>query len=320
MTDDNDDYQGDGEKRPNLKGVGISALGDQMKVQGYDGDERGRALKDALKDVGWKMEPLRHAQEAMKHLQGLAVHDGIAAKLAAGAKRESAIHEQIEKALAPYHGLQDRMKKLGLSAGEDSNIGRVAKQIAGQQSAIEAIRSHIHDDLAKPEPPRLPNIDQIKLPPNPILETNERLERIEERFEQMQDIATDAAQIANGLQGAAAEFLQKFEKAAADNDRTAGRAIWIGVVAVIIAIAMPTFQIVYSELRRAPDNGSEIQPALEDVQAEVAGLRDLQAEVSARLAEVINSSDDETATILREIRDLLSQRFSPVEPVLEEVP
>jgi len=319
MSDDSDDSQSDGEKPPKKKGVDLVALSEQLKAQGYDGGERGEALKKAMEDLERQMEPLRNVQEQMKHLQGFSGHEGIAAKLAEDAKRHSAIHEQMEKALEPYRGLQDRMKSLGLSAGKDSAIGRVAKQIADQQRAIEAMRPHIPEHLEKSEP-RLPNIEPIKLPPNPIFETNERLERIEERFEQMQVIATDAAQIANGLQGAAAEFLQKFEKAAADNDRTAGRAIWIGVIAVIIAIAMPAVQIVYSEFRRTPDNGPQIQSALEDVQAEVAGLRDAQAQASAQLGKIIGSSDDETAKVLREIRDLLSKRSAPVGTVLEEVP
>lgn len=319
MSDDSDDSQDDSERPPKKKGVDLADLSEQLKAQGYDGGERGEALKKAMKDLERQMEPLRHVQEQMKHLQGLSGHEGIAAKLAEDAKRYSAVREQMEKALEPYRGLQDRMKSLGLSAGEDSAIGRVANQIADQQRAIEAMRPHIPEHLEKAEP-RLPNIEHIKLPPNPLLETNERLERIEERFEQMQGIATDAAQIANGLQGAAAEFLQKFEEAARDNDRTAGRAIRIGVIAVIIAIAMPAVQIGYSEFRRTPDNGPEIQSALEDVQAEVAGLRNAQAQASAQLGEIIGSSNDETAKVLREIRDLLSNRSAPVGTVLEEVP
>lgn len=319
MSDDSDDSPGDGERLQKKKGVDLAALSEQLKAQGYDGGERGEALKKAMEDLERQMEPLRHVQEQMKHLQRLSGHEGIAAKLDEDAKRYSAVHEQMEKALEPYRGLQDRMKSLGISAGEDSAIGRVAKQIADQQRAIEAMRPQIPEHLEKSEP-RLPIIEQIKLPQNPILETNERLERIEERFEQMQAIATDAAQIANGLQGAAAEFLQKFEKAAADNDRTAGRAIWIGVIAVIIAIAMPAVQIGYSEFRRTPDNGPEMQAALEDVQAEVAGLRNAQAQASAQLGEIIGSSNDETAKVLREIRDLLSNRSAPVGTVLEEIP
>ena len=207
MSDDSDDSQGDDEKPPKKKGVDLATLSEQLKAQGYDGGERGEAPMKAMEDLERQMEPLRNVQEQMRHLQGFSGHEGIAAKLPEDAKRHSAIHEQMEKAVEPYRGLQDRMKSLGLSAGKDSAIGRVAKQIADQQRAIEAMRPQIPEHLEKSEP-RLPNIEPIKLPPNPVFETNERLERIEERFEQMQGIATDAAQIANGLQGAAAEFLQ----------------------------------------------------------------------------------------------------------------
>jgi hypothetical protein len=320
MSNDNEDNQGDGESSPKKKSADLAALCKQLKAQGDDGGERGQALKKTLEEMERQTEPLRRVQKQMKNLQGLSEDKSLAAKLAEDAKRYSAIREQMEKGLEPYRGLQDRMKNLRLSAGKDSAVGRVAKQIADQQRALKAIRPNIRDDIAKPEPPRLSNIEQIKVPPNPIVETNERLERIEERFEQMQDIATDAAQIANGLQGAAAEFLQKFEEAAKENDRTAGRAILIGAVAVIIAIAMPAVQIGYSEFRRTPDYGPKIQSVLEDVQAEAAGLRDAQAEASAQLGEIIDSSNYETATILREIRDLLSKRLVSIESVYEEVP
>ncbi len=238
MSDENDDTHDD-TPPPKRKGVDLASLGEQLNAQGYDGG----AMKKAVEDMQRQMEPLRHIHDQIVGLRGLAGHDGLAKQLAEQTARYSAIQEQMERALGPYHDLKERMKHLGLSAGEDSAIGRVAQKIADQQRAIDAMRPDVADALASPEPPRMPRIDQIKFPPNPILETNERLQRIEERFEQMQNIATDAAQIANGLQGAAAEFLQKFEKAAQDNDRTAGRAIWIGVVAVIIAIAMPAVQI-----------------------------------------------------------------------------
>lgn len=315
MSDENDETHDDA-PAPKRKGVDLASLGEELKAQGYDGG----AMKKAVEDMQRQMEPLRHIHDQMAGLRGLTGHEGLAKQLAEQTARYSAIQEQMERALGPHRDLQERMKHLGLSAGEDSAIGRVAKQIADQQRAIDAMRPDVSGALASPEPPRMPRIDQIKFPPNPILETNERLQRIEERFEQMQDIATDAAQIANSLQGAAAEFLQKFEKAAQDNDRTAGRAIWIGVVAVIIAIAMPAVQIGYSEFRRAPDNGAEIQSVLEDMQVELTGLRQTQADAVIQLGEVINASDDGTAAILREIRDLLSERAAPVMSDPEEPP
>lgn len=315
MSDDDDDTQ---EAAPpsKRKGVDLASLNEQLKAQGYDGG----AMKKAVEDMQRQLEPLRHIHDQMKGLQGLAGHEGIAKQLAEQTERYSAIQEQMERALGPYRDLQERMKHLGVSAGEDSAIGRVAKQISDQQRAIDAMRPDVSATLGSPEPPRMPRIDQIKFPPNPLFETNERLQRIEERFEQMQDIATDAAQIANGLQGAAAEFLQKFEKAAQDNDRTAGRAIWIGVVAVVIAIAMPAVQIGYSEFRRVPDNGPEIQVALEGMQAELTSLREAQAEALGQLGSAINSSNSETAAILREIRDLLSEPAAPVMSAPDEPP
>ena len=136
----------------------------------------------------------------------------------------------------------------------------------------------------------------------------------------MQGIAADAAEIATGLQGAAAEFLQKFEKAATDNDRAAGRAIWIGVVAVLIAVAMPAAQIIYSEYRREPSNGAEMQATLEAMQAELASMREAQTEASDRLTEVLATSDSQTAAILGDIRELLARDTAPPLPATHGAP
>ncbi len=192
-------------------------------------------------------------------------------------------------------------------------MGRVAKQIADQQRAIDALKPAWPRDFVSPSVAdlvgisELPRIPELHIPQNPIHETNERLQRIEERFSRMQEIATDAAKIATGLQAAAAEFLQKFEKAASENDRTAGRAIWIGVAAVIIAVAMPAIQIAYSEFRREPNYGPDIQATFNQVQAELSRLQDAQASTADRLSEALASSDRETAIVLRDIHALLSR-------------
>lgn len=277
----------DEDDAPRAKGFNITNL----KIDGIPKSEMNHALGKVMEDINRTMRPFQEMQE----------------RLAPQMERFSAVQEAMERSLGPFHHIQDRMESLGLEAGTDSALGRLSEQICAQQRAIDAMR------LPEPELPCIP-----ELPPNPILETNRRLERIEERFEQMQDIAADAAQIATELQAAAAEFLQKFEKAAADNDRTAGRAIWIGVVAVIIAVAMPAAQIIYSEYRRVPSNGLEMQAALEEVQAELSAMRDSQAAASDRLAEALASSDDETAAILRDIRGLLWERAATPASVAEE--
>jgi phage shock protein A len=240
------------------------------------------AVRKAIDVVGRKMKPFRGLQ------------DGVAQELNSSAVAQKA----MEASLGPLRDLEARIKSLDAISRENSSLGRLAEQVRAQKNAIDAM------GLDERKMLRIPDLTNI--PPNPIVETNKRLERIEERFEQMQIIAKNAAEIATGLQGAAVEFLQKFEKAASDNDRTAGRAIWIGIFAVFIAIAMPTVQIIYSEYRREPSNSAEIQALFEAMQFEIATMRNAQASASERLTEVLVTSDSQTAAILQDIRGLLA--------------
>lgn len=275
--DDNSDGDREGDT-PRAKGLDISKL----MIDGIRPPAMNDTVRKAIENIERQTQPFRDLQD----------------RLTPQLNSISAAQRAMENSLGPLRDLEGRMKILGGIAGENSSLGRLAGQIGAQKSAIDAMR------LLEPEIPRIPELPP--LPPNPIFETNRRLERIEERFEQMQVIATDAADIATGLQGAAAEFLQKFEKAAADNDRTAGRAIWIGVIAVFIAVAMPAAQIIYSEYRREPSNGAEVQATLETMQSELATMRNAQTVADDRLTEALATSDGEIAAILRDIRGLLA--------------
>ena len=264
--------------------------------------EKTRSITEALREqgVGAEMARITSVREEMERvLPG------------------RALQEQIDAITKPFGNLHDRMATLGAAVGPDSSIGRLAEQIGAQQSAVDRLRGlglHEPPDTDAFRTPETFSIPEITIPPNPLFETNERLERIEERFEQMQDVATNAAQIATGLQAASAEFLQKFETAASDNDRAAGRAIWIGVIAVFIAIAMPAAQIIYSDLRRSPDSGPALQAALEEMRTELSATREAQTAASNRLNEAIAQSNGETAAILRDIRDLLPLQGDAISP------
>lgn len=302
-----------------------------------------------LSAVEEAMRPYRDLNDRMKHLTGIAgghsafsaLSDQLAehrkafdnlripdsfSKIAGGiptgamdaAARASGHLSAVEEAMRSFGGINDRMKHLTELAGGQSAIGKVAQQIAEQQKAIDALRvpesfadlhaaerDHIHM-----RPLRMP-----ELPPNPILETNRRLERIEQRFEDMQDVAANAATIANGLQAHAAEFLVKFEKAATDNDRSAGRAIRLGAIAILIAIAMPLAQIVYTEFWRVPSDAADMQTVIADMHREIGALRQTQADVAGRLESALERSDQQTAAALREIgRVLAEQRPAVVAP------
>lgn len=289
-------------------------LDDRMKhLTGIAG---GRSAFSALTD---------QLAEQQKAIDALRIPDGlsqIAAGLptgAMGAAARAAGHlSAVEEAMRSFDGINDRMKHLAELAGGQSAIGKVAQQIAEQQKAIDALRvpdgfADLH--AAERDHIHVPPLRMPELPPNPILETNRRLERIERRFEEMQDVAANAATIANGLQAHAAEFLVKFENAATDNDRSAGRAIRLGAIAILIAIAMPLAQIVYTEFWRVPSDAADMQTVIADMHREIGALRQAQADAAGRLESALERSDQQTADALREIGRLLAeQRPSIVAP------
>ncbi len=203
--------------------------------------------------------------------------------------------DSAEELIGP---LQERMKNLDVGAGVDARIGRLSKELADQHSSIEEL---VHAEVSMPE---LPDLSQLE---NPRVKTNEKLDLVLLRFAQMQEIAANAARIATQTQEVALEFVHRFERAAQDNDRAARRAIWIGGIAVGIAVLMPSAQIIYSELRREPSSQPAMATAIENVRAEIRFLRESQAAVSDRLTDALASSDEKTAAILREIRQLLSE-------------
>lgn len=213
--------------------------------------------------------------------------------------------DALRKASGTTDALQERMRALTGQFGPDSSMGKLAQQLQDQQRSIDALR------MPQPEPLRIPD---LRMPPNPIHETNDRLERIEERFEQMLDVAANGAEIATGLQAHAAEFLVKFESAASANGRSTKRAIVIGAIAVIIAIAMPVFQIVYTELWRVPQDSASMAAVITDMQAEIATLRQTQIEAADRIAAALERSDQQIVEALRDVaRSLAAPPPVPVE-------
>lgn len=259
-----------------------------------------------------------HIAEQRKAIDALRIPDSIA-QLAAGlptgamdaAARRAGHFSAIEEAMHPFSGINDRMKHLTKLAGGQSTIGMVAQQIAEQQRAIDALRipdSIVNLHTLEPDHIHVPAVRMPELPPNPILETNRRLERIERRFEEMQDVAADAATIANGLQAHAAEFLVKFEKAATENGHSAGRAIRLGAIAILIAVAMPLAQIIYTEFWRVPSDAADMQNVIADMHREIGALQQTQADAAKRLEAALERSDQQTADALREIGRLLAER------------
>lgn len=208
-------------------------------------------------------------------------------------------------ALKSVHGLDESLRLAGVASVAPA-MSKIARQISDQQNAIASLRplvSEMSERFTAPEPLRLP-----ELPPNPLHETNKRLANIEQRFNRMESIALDGAEIATGLQASAATFLIKFEKASANNDRTSGRAVWLGIAAILIAVAMTAVQILYTELWRAPADSTSQQAAITDMKSQIKDLENTQRAVADELAKVLSKSNSELTATLHDIRNLLAEQ------------
>lgn len=91
-------------------------------------------------------------------------------------------------------------------------------------------------DYAKIESSSKPLLLDLDLPPNPIHETNEKLEYISQRFEAMLQVMANASEIATRIQSHADNFISQFDDASRKTDASAKKAIWVAVAAILITI------------------------------------------------------------------------------------
>ena len=234
-------------------------------------------------------------------------------------KVAGAIDPSIVARLQGALGGSDTLQKLGdMSENirqaasritEISAYNQVADKLAEQFKAIDGLRLNIPEMPSIPELLPSPEVafhDMLDIE-NPLVETNERLKNIEERFDKMEKIALNAAEIATSLQSSAAVFLDKFETAARDNDRTTKRAVTIGVLALIVAILIPISQSLYAELFRAPSDAATTQFAISEIKREIQSLRQSQMTVADKVAEALDRNGHQATQDLKEIRDILAK-------------
>lgn len=144
----------------------------------------------------------------------------------------------------------------------------IFKDLANQRGLIADLARGPIDKAFVGHPPM--QIPEIK---NPLLETNERLAKIEKRFLKMEEIALKGAEIATGLQAYAAQFLQKFEIAATETDASARRAVRIGIIAIVIAVAVPAAQTAFEVFWDRPTEVRALAEAIEDLNVTIAQMQ-----------------------------------------------
>lgn len=204
----------------------------------------------------------------------------------------------MDSALSEIDRLRERL---------NSPMGDLHKVIEDQQNLLKKLRSPfddlhrsingitspLHDVHLKAtnsmlRQPEVKSIEVPRVPPmpkNPILETNKRLGQLEMHFTQMLDVMTNAAEIATTIQSHANEFLGKFEKASEDTDRSARKAVRIGVIAIFISVLTPALQFVYDAYQ------DHTEAKLDLLATELVKLRETDAESNKKLIEALRNAD-----------------------------
>lgn len=239
----------------------------------------------------------------------------------------SVLVAQNKKQSAKLEKMFDSMKRSveGLLDSKNLGIRSVSEQLLKQSEGLESLykkSSGISGSArAMPKPT---DFQSIYLPPNPVHETNKRLTDMSDRLENLVRFGENALRIMHGLQVAATNFLDKFSDEAEKNSRAAGKAISVGVFAIILSI----LQIGYTEFWRVPQDSAEMDAALTTLRGEIDELQAaLESEldssqaaiesVANAVAEAIQLTGDTNFALLQTIEQLLRQQRERDQAILK---
>lgn len=217
-----------------------------------------------------------------------------------------------------FAGMTERLG--GLLGSKNLGIKSVSEELMKQTEGLKDYsRSALEQNYPHFEMPRLPPI-----PSNPAYETNDHLREMAQRLENLVLFGENALRIMNGLQVAAAEFLNDFSQEAEKNSKTAKRAIWVGIFAVLLSV----FQILYSEFWRVPQDSVAMDSAIATIQGEIDQLqmsiaeglsaaKQADQEATRSVLEVLRPGQTEGAELERRIVALLEEQSKHDQEIVE---
>lgn len=240
-------------------------------------------------------------------------------------KQIEAQKSMYENLLRPSKEVEALRNRLASFAKPNPAMKSILDQVENQQrllgsfSAEKALDQRLGAGINEHIP--IPRMPDFEIPRNPILDTNAKLADIEQKFESMLDVMANAARIGNDIQAQATTFIDKFEDASAQTDKSAKKAILVGVIALVIATLSPFAPMVvdyFSPNRTVPSIEaltSEVissrQSANADNQQLIEALKERNDQVAERLLSELRQKQDETNVILRELIQSLKNRTTP---------
>lgn len=217
-----------------------------------------------------------------------------------------------------FQGLKTRLG--GILGTPNIGLRRVTQDLLKQNEGLEKSYSS-RPGMFNPTPP---TFEPIHIPENPTYKTNDHLSEMNARLDRLIGFGENALQIMNGLQVAAAEFLDKFSKEAEKNSKAAKAAIFVGALAVILSIC----QIAYTEFRRVPQDSAAMSAALTSLRGDIDQLRTVlstdlanfqaaQDAASETIANALGTADATNTALLQRIDQLLRQQQERDQAIIE---
>lgn len=275
-------------------------------------------LEDLAKlGIRHDMKPLG---EVAKTLAGMGPELNMARGLA---KQLEAQQKKFKDLLRPSKEIEALRNHLDSLSKPSPAMKSILDQVESQRRLLDSISK---SNMGRPLEERLgadinhrivsvPRMPDIKFPRNPILDTNAKLDGIEQKFETMLDVITNAARIGNDIQAQTTTFVGKFEEASIQTDNSARKAILVGVFALVIATLSPFAPMVvdyFSPNRTVPSIEaltreiiSARQSANADSQKLIGAMKDRDEQVTERMVGEVRRKQDETNVILRELLQTL---------------
>jgi hypothetical protein len=194
-------------------------------------------------------------------------------------------------------------RALGLleGSGAKSALQRALLGITEQKSIFDEIakKQNILDGMQKkdvfridPELFRGPPLPVIL--PNPIHETNDRLESVEQKLEAMVDVMERSARIATDLQQAAAGFIEKFETSARQTEGFARIAILLSLMSFLFTFGA----FAYTEFYKGPKDAAYQAAMIKDIRQELAANREANLVGAQQVADSILASEKRAEEII----------------------
>lgn len=273
----------------------------QFVMPSTTGNDDIRALakhgKKLLGDVDGQYRSFKSYTDAMKKVGNLSSEQRIRNRL----KEIGVISNSIGDSL----GFKPVVKPINPLAESVMGGVKIGSLIAGQRKRL--------DDIAKVgKVIDLPECGKLMPPivpmPNPVIETNKRLKRLEGLFERMLEfekqsaiITTDLQEETSKIQTKAEIFLGKFEMATVSSAKSTRQALTVAGVALFLSFV----QVVYGQFMGPSQQEKTLRLVIAEMKVEISTLKTSQIEASGIIANALEKTGDENTLLLKDIRNAL---------------